>query len=139
MIKHKQGEKMSECKKCGYKVQEGMSFCPRCGAPLQAEAQPAEQRPMVQTRYRSEKAEKHEKQEKREKGEKHEKGEHAFIGPFIGGVILIIIGLISFLQVTGAISPVTRETLWASFIIIVGVLLILGALYAIMITRRRNP
>jgi uncharacterized membrane protein YvbJ len=133
---------MPECKKCGYRVKEDMSFCPSCGAPLKAETQPAEQRPTAQTRYRREKEEKGEKREKREKeekGEKHEKREHAFIGPFIGGLILIIIGLMSFLQVTGVIDRFTREVLWASFIIIAGVLLIFGALYAIMITRRRHP
>ena len=133
---------MPECEKCGYKIKEDMSFCPRCGAPLKAEAQPVEQRPTTQIRYRSEKSEKgekREKKEKREKGEKHEKGEYAFIGPFIGGLILIIIGLMSFLQVTGAITEFTRQVLWASFIIIAGVLLIIGALYAIKIARRRNP
>jgi cation transport ATPase len=130
---------MAECKKCGYKVKEDMSFCPRCGAPLKAEAQPAEQRPTAQTHYRGEKAEKHEKREKEETGEKHEKGEHAFIGPFIGGLVLTIIGLMSFLQVTGVIDRITREVLWASFIIIVGVVLIFGALYAMIIARRRNP
>jgi cation transport ATPase len=136
---------MSECKKCGYKVKEDMSFCPRCGAPLKAEDQPIEQRPTARTRYRGEKAEKGEKREKEEKGEKHEKeekhekGEHAFIGPFIGGLVLIIIGLISFLQVTGVISTFAREVVWASVIIIIGVLVIFGAVYAMIITRRRNP
>lgn len=133
---------MSECKKCGYKVRENMSFCPRCGAPLKAEAQPAEQQPIAQRRYRNEKAEKgekREKEEKQEKGEKHEKGEYAFIGPFIGGLVLLIIGLISFLQVTGVITAFAREVVWASFIIIAGVLLIAGAIYATMMTRRRNP
>lgn len=133
---------MSECKKCGYKVREDMSFCPRCGAPLTAEAQPAAQQPMAPRHYRrekEEKGEKREKGEKQEKGEKHEKGEYAFIGPFIGGAILLIIGFIAFLQVTGAITPFTRELVWASFIIIAGVLLIAGAIYAIMLSRRRNP
>lgn len=133
---------MSECKKCGYKVREDMSFCPRCGAPLKAEAQPAEQQPIAPRRYRSEKGEKgekREKEEKQEKGEKHEKGEYAFIGPFIGGCILLIIGLISFLQVTGVITAFTRQVVWASFIIIAGLLLIFGAIYAIMMTRRRYP
>lgn len=133
---------MSECKKCGYKVREDMSFCPRCGAPLKAEAQPAGQQPIAPRRYRSEKeekGEKHEKEEKQEKGEKHEKGEYAFIGPFIGGCILLIIGLISFLQVTGVITAFTRQVVWASFIIIAGLLLIVGAIYALMIARRRYP
>jgi cation transport ATPase len=97
---------------------------------------------MAQRRYRhekEEKAEKREKGEKQEKGEKHEKGEYAYIGPFIGGFVLLIIGLISFLQVTGAISPFTRELAWASFIVIAGILVIAGAIYAIMITRKRNP
>ncbi len=131
---------MLECKKCGYKVKEEMSFCPNCGAPLKevaAVSQPSAPAPSRHIKY--EKAEKHEKEEKREKGEKHEKGEYAFIGPLIGGIVLIIIGLMSYLQVTGLINEVTRGVLWAFFIIVVGVLLILGAFYAMTTARRRYP
>jgi cation transport ATPase len=119
-----------------------MSFCPRCGAPIKAESAPPEQRPAPVTYRRDEKTEKHEKHEKQEKGEKtekHEKGEYAYIGPLIGGIVLLIIGLVSYLQVTGILSAQTREMLWASFLIIVGVVIALLALYAMMTARRRHP
>lgn len=126
---------MSECKNCGYKAEEDMSFCPKCGAPLKAAQTPAVQR----TYRRDEKAEKQEKHEKGEKTEKHEKGEYAFIGPLVGGIVLIIIGLLSYLQITGFLDRQAREILWAVFLIIVGVVIIFGGLYASMRARRRNP
>jgi len=130
---------MSECKNCGYKTREDMSFCPKCGAPLKAKQISAEQRPTAPTYRRDEKAEKYEKREKREKTEKHEKGEYAFIGPLIGGIILIIIGSLSYLQVTGFLDRQTREVLGAFFVIAIGILIILGGLYAAMIARKRHP
>jgi uncharacterized Zn finger protein (UPF0148 family) len=133
---------MPECKKCGFKVKEDMSFCPNCGASLREAAVAVPQPPAPPerpTHVRYEKEEKHEKQEKREKGEKHEKGEYGFIGPLIGGIVLIIIGLMSYLQVTGMINDVTRGILWAFFIVVVGLLLILGAIYAMTTARRRYP
>lgn len=131
---------MSECKKCGAKVEEDMSFCPKCGAPLKVEAVSAGQPPTAQ-RPKGEKEEKHEKQEKheKEKTEKHEKKEYAFIGPLIGGIILIIIGLTSYLEVTGVFDMRTRGMMWALFIIIVGVLIIFGAFYYTMMARKKYP
>lgn len=29
------GEKMSYCKKCGEKLEEGIQYCPECGTPVQ--------------------------------------------------------------------------------------------------------
>jgi len=131
---------MPECKKCGAKVKEDMSFCPNCGASLREAAaavpQPSAPAPPPTTHVRYEKEEKREKGEKREK---HEKGEYGWIGPFIGGIVLIIIGLASYLEVTGILSPVTRQMLWAVFIVIVGILLIFGAIYAMTTARRRYP
>jgi hypothetical protein len=131
---------MPECKKCGAKVKEDMSFCPNCGAPLREAAavapQPSAPAPPPTTYVRHEKEEKREKGEKREK---HEKGEYGWIGPFIGGIILIIIGLVSYFEVTGILSPVTQQMLWAVFIVIVGILLIFAAIYAMTTARRRYP
>lgn len=137
---------MPTCEKCGSKVKEDMSFCPNCGAPLKepaattAQASAPEQAPVppptptTHIRY-----EKEEKREKAEKREKHEKGEYGWIGPFVGGIVLIIIGLVSYLEVTGILTPRTQQILWALFIIIVGVLLIFGAIYAMTTARRRYP
>lgn len=126
---------MSYCPKCGTKVSEDMAFCPKCGAPLKPE-KPATEAPP--TGYRPEKAEKtektekHEKQEKGEKTEKHETREFGFIGSLIGGLILIFFGLMSYLQVTGFLG---KEVVGALFLILIGIIIIIGATYA----ARRHP
>jgi len=132
---------MPECPKCGYKVREEMSFCPNCGAPLKVEkpvaAQPAAPPPPV--RYRGEKAEKQERDEKREKhekGEKREKGEYGFMGPIIGGIVLIIIGLLSYLSITRVISG---EIIGAVILVVIGVAIIIGVIYAAGMASRRYP
>jgi uncharacterized membrane protein YvbJ len=125
---------MSFCPKCGNKISEDMAFCPKCGAPLkveQATAQPA--RPPT---YRHEKEEKSEKEEKREKSEKHEKHEYALIGPLIGGLILIFLGLMSYLSY----AKIVDQKVWgALFFIFVGMIIIFGAIYGAILASRRHP
>jgi membrane protein insertase Oxa1/YidC/SpoIIIJ len=133
------GEHMSYCPKCGNKVEENMTFCPRCGAPLKAEA-PVQAAP-APAPQRGEKAEKGEKQEKHEKqepekGEKHEKGEYGFIGWLIGGVVLILIGFFALLQFAGYL---TSGMGWAFVLLVVGVVIIIAAVYLTTMARRRYP
>lgn len=123
---------MSYCPKCGTKVSEEMAFCPKCGAPLKAEKPPTEASPTGYRSEKAEKAEKHEKQEKGEKTEKHEKREFGFVGSLIGGLILIFFGLMSYLQVTGFLG---KEVAGASFLILIGIIIIIGVIYA----ARRHP
>jgi len=134
---------MPYCPKCGTKVSEEMAFCSKCGAALKVEQPPAEAAPPAP--YRAEKAEKHEKREKEEKGEKrekkektekHEKREFGVLGPLIGGLILIFFGLMFYLQITGFLG---REVATALFLIIVGIVIIIGVLYAAMMAARRHP
>ncbi len=125
---------MPYCAKCGAEVSEDMAFCSRCGASLKG---------VPPARYRSEKEEKGEKQEKEEKGEKQEKEERGeaekyekrqfgFLGSLIGGLFLIFVGFMSYLTVTGyAVS----EVWWALFLVLIGVLIIIGAILA----TRRHP
>jgi len=117
---------VSYCPKCGNKIEEEMSFCPKCGTPLKAQPASMGSRP---TYRRDEKAEKGEKTEKREKGEKHEYG---FLGPLIGGLILIFIGAASFLKIDSSV-------IWAFFLVLIGVLIIVGAAYGYMMAARRHP
>lgn len=113
-----------------------MNFCPKCGAPLKAEKPPAEVALSAVSR-RSEKAEeKKEKHEKAEKAEKYEKREVSFIAPFIGGLILIFLGLMAYLQVTGILE---RGTAGAIFLIVVGIIIILAAFYAMAVAAKRHP
>ena len=118
---------MVYCPKCGTEVSEEMVFCPKCGAALKAEQPRA---------HRAEKAEKQEKQEKREKSEKYEKREFGFIGPLIGGLILVFLGFISYLQVTGYLG---RQIVGALFLVMIGVIIIVVGLYAMVLASRRHP
>jgi len=132
---------MAYCPKCGTKVDETMVFCPNCGASLKLEA-PVQAQPATQMPRREEKAEKHEKQEKREKqepekGEKHEKGEYGFIGWLIGGLILIFIGATAFLNIQYHFA--NPAVGFALFLVIVGVLIIIAAIYLVTTARRRSP
>ena len=127
---------MAYCPKCGNKIEEEMSFCPKCGASLKEGQVP---QPRTTTYRRDEKAEKHEKQEKgerNEKAEKHEKREYSFIGPLIGGLILIFLGMTSYLEITGFAR---REMLWAFFFVMVGVVVIVAAIFGAMMAGRRHP
>jgi len=92
--------------------------------------------------YRAEKAEKREKREKeektekKEKAEKHEKREYGYMGPLIGGLILIALGMMFFLAVMGSIN---WGASWAIFLIVIGIIIILGAVYAASTAARRHP
>ena len=126
---------MSYCPKCGSKISEDMTFCSKCGAALKA-AQTATE-PMQRTVvYRNEKSEKDEKQEKGEKTEKHEKKVYGFIGPLIGGLILILIGLTAYLELTDMFD---RKMLGALVFIVIGVAIIIGAIYGATSARKRHP
>lgn len=128
---------MPYCPKCGAKVDEEMAFCPKCGAALKVEHPTAEATPPTPSRAeKAEKQEKEEKREKEEKAEKYEKREFGVTGPLIGGLILIFLGLIFYLQVTGVLRG---DVAFALFLIIVGILIIVGALYAARTAARRHP
>ncbi|MFZ1039377.1 MAG: zinc ribbon domain-containing protein [Candidatus Bathyarchaeia archaeon] len=122
---------MSNCPRCGEKATEEMTFCPKCGASLRTVQPQAEART---TTYR--RREKEEKEEKGEKREKHEKRQYSFIGPLIGGLILIFIGLTSYLEITGLAE---RRVVWAFLFVLIGLVIIIGAVYGAMIAGRRHP
>ena len=124
---------MPYCPKCGAEVDENMTFCPKCGAPLKG-APPASAPDWRRDRHERRMNEKAEKNEKHEKGEKYEKREHPFIGPLIGGLILIFLGIVAYLQILGYNL---WQYAWPVFLIIIGLVIIIGALAAT--ARRRNP
>lgn len=140
---------MSYCPKCGAKITEEMTFCPNCGASLKA-VQPVEAaQPTATRREKGEKGEKGEKQEKREKeardqrekrekGEKHEKRQYGFAGPLIGGLILIFFGLMLFISLTNPVG-MNWGMMWAFFVVIIGIIIIVGAIYAVTMASRRHP
>ena len=133
---------MPFCHKCGAEVKEENSFCDRCGASLKA-GLPRPSTPPVF--YRSEKSEKGEKQEKHEKDEKTEMGEKeekyegkefGVLGPLIGGVILIIVGFMFYLVVTGALN---LRSILPFFLIIIGAIVIVGVAIGAFMARGKNP
>ena len=113
-----------------------MSFCPKCGAPLNVEKVVGATAGTGPTYRRDEKTEeKSEKHEKHEKGEKHEKHEYGFLGPLIGGLILLFIGAALYLNATGYNATV----LWALFFVLIGVIVIVGGIYGVIVAGRRHP
>jgi cation transport ATPase len=131
---------MVYCPKCGNEVDDVMAFCPRCGAPLKATG-PVQATSVRQRSEKAEKGEKHEKQEKQEKqepekGEKHEKGQFGYVGWLIGGLILIIIGFLALLQISNIIPSGIS---WALVLLIVGVIVIISAVYFTSMARKRYP
>jgi hypothetical protein len=131
---------MSYCPKCGNQVDQTMTFCPRCGASLKMEASTIPVAPAPfrtsQRNEKNEKGEKHEKNQPNEKGEKHEKGEFGFIGWLIGGIIIIVIGIFAYARAVGFItSPVEN----ALVLLIIGIAVILVAVWLSTMARRRSP
>lgn len=120
-----------------------MVFCPRCGASLKDTLPIGQPVPAQPYRRRDEKSEKNEKQEKQtnrerpEKGEKNEKGEAGFIGYLIGGLILITFGLFSVLQLSGYFGDTGQN--WAIMLLIIGIIIIIGAIYIALVARKRSP
>jgi len=131
---------MSYCPKCGARVREGMNFCPKCGTSLKVEQLPAEAvSPAPSRAEKAEKREKEEKEEKREKGEKEEKYERrefGYIGPLVGGLFLMFIGFILYFTVTASIR---FEAVLALSFVIIGIIIIVGGVYAATMAARRHP
>ncbi len=132
---------MSYCPKCGNKVDDTMTFCPRCGASLKIEQTARAAPPPPQGPHRGEKGEKNEKGEKHEKnepekGEKHEKGEFGFVGWLIGGLVLIVIGVLAYSQTMGYIRS---EFAGPIVLLVIGVVIIVAAIWLSTKARRRNP
>jgi cation transport ATPase len=83
-----------------------------------------------------EKSEKEEKEEKHEKGEKREKRESTVVGLFAGGFIIFFLGLMFYLEITGQISAAAAWPLWWAVVFVVMILL---AVYARALARKRYP
>jgi len=136
---------MSYCPKCGAKTREEMNFCPKCGTDLKAEKitapAPTVVPPTPPPHVKVEKEEKHEKEEKGEKnepekGERYVRRESAFMGPLIGGFVLIFAGLAFYAMLTGLFS---WQTAGALFFVLIGIIIIIGAVYAATMAARRHP
>jgi uncharacterized membrane protein len=74
--------------------------------------------------------------EKGEQHEKYEKHEYSILGPLVGGFILILVGFMSYLTVSGFINV---RSLWPFLLIIIGSLVILAVLAGAVIARGRTP
>jgi hypothetical protein len=127
---------MAFCPKCGNQVDENMTFCSRCGAPLKAGV-PTQPVPPTAPQ-KAEKNEKQEKDEKNEKGEKHEKsGSGAFLGFLIAGLVLAFLGIIAYYDITVGLP--NSQLIGPAILLIIGICLVIVAVYYVMKARSRNP
>jgi len=130
---------MSYCPKCGAKTREEMSFCPKCGTSLKEEkaatTAPPTTTPPATQHVKVEKEEKEEKNEA-EKRERHPRREFDFMGPLVGGFVLIFAGFAFYTILTGMFS---WQTVGALFFVVIGIIVIVGAVYAATMASRRHP
>ena len=119
------------CSKCGATMVDGAAYCSSCGAAVVS----ADTHYAPRREYRREKEEKNEKNEKHEKGEKTEKG-GGRTGPFLGGMILIWLGLSFYLAQT---TVIPWASWWAYFLTGLGVIIIVHALIRYSRSEYRYP
>jgi len=68
--------------------------------------------------------------------EKYEKKEFGVLGPLIGGVILILVGFMLYLSVSGILN---MSSIFPIFLIIIGAIVILGVAIGAVMAKRKNP
>ena len=83
-----------------------------------------------------EKHEKQEKHEKEEKAEKHEKGETSRFWALLVGLIIVVIGATSLVTTFFNLPDAWRG---AFFLVAVGALIIIFAIYGVAKTSQRSP
>lgn len=135
---------MPYCEKCGTETTTEMAFCPKCGAPIKIE-QPSDWRTQLRESRREWRERRrelrsqrrgYEKNEKEEGWEKTEKHEYIFLGPLIGGLVIVFLGVLLYLLVAGRFGI---EILVALFFVFVGAIILAGAAYGVIIAGRRHP
>jgi uncharacterized membrane protein YvbJ len=132
---------MPYCPKCGAEIEEDAAFCPKCGAALKS-AEVGDWRQEMRQRRREWREQRRQGREEGratktgEKYEKREKHEHPFIGAFIAGSILILLGIFAFFAATATLSS---ELAFAYFLIMVGVIIVVLMGYAAVLAARRHP
>ena len=129
---------VSYCPICGNKIDSAMTFCPNCGTLLKAQSVRQDtvglSQPSYEYQYRNHRDE---KAEKNEKSEKHEKQGGSYVGYLIGGLVIIFIGLLVFVNATTDLlkGPVFS----AVFLVVIGIIIIVAGIYFAMRARQRNP
>ena len=111
---------MPYCPKCGNNVDETMAFCPKCGTAIKGTT-PSQAAP------ESEEQEKQKKHENPSDAEIQDKNQYGFVKHLVGGLILIIVGVFAILDLTSHISASGQDV--AIVLIIIGMIIIIGALY----------
>jgi len=126
---------MPNCPSCGAEINEEMAFCPKCGASLKVQ-QPADQSQPRRESRREWRERRRELREQRREARRYEKHEHGLVGPLIGGLVLVFLGLMFYYFTT---SSYNVEVLLASFFVLIGLIVIGAALYGVIVAARRHP
>ena len=134
---------MPHCPKCGSEVSQEMAFCPKCGAPLTTQRR-EDWREELRARREEWRQQRREWRRQRSEVEKSEKGEewektearhYMFSGPLIGGLVLVILGIMFYFFITNGLG---LEMLAALFFVLIGVVVIVAAVYGAVVLERRH-
>jgi len=133
---------MPKCSGCGAELSEGAAVCPKCGLPVAGPPPPPtgpiskERREWLEKAEKGEKGEKGEKREKEAEREKREKRGADRFGPIVGGLILILLGSLFYLQMSNIISS---RNFGGYFMIGMGIILVIWALLRYVTQEFKGP
>ena len=126
---------MPYCPKCGSEVDETMAFCSKCGTSLKgSQYEDIKDRAKAEIRDAKREWREERRRMREERWNRYGGGMFRFIGPLIGGIILVLLGLAFYLQVVEGFG------IWffiSSFFIIMGILVIVIGIYVITVLTRR--
>ncbi len=122
---------MSYCPRCGNKVEDTMTFCPNCAGTLKEPTPQTQTQPIPTPTVNPQIEQNPEKNPKTK-----EKGEHNFMGYLIIGLVLIVFGAFSVLNISGGYF--SGGTGWTIMLVLIGIIIIGGALYTVFPSLKRT-
>ena len=126
---------MPYCPKCGSEVDETMAFCSKCGTSLKGtQYEDIKDRTKAESRDVRREWREERRKMREERWNRYGERRFRFIGPLIGGTILVLLGLAFYLQVVEGFGI---WLLLSSIFIILGILVIVVGIYVITVLTRR--
>ena len=135
---------MTFCPRCNTPTKDTMKFCTKCGNPLKQttnnpnQTQPQTTTPPPTQESNQQTREKEELKNQQATNPKQGRGERGAISCLIGGLILITLGAFAVMQISNPNAANTGQN-WAIMLLLIGVIIITGAIYIALTTQHPKP